>query len=181
MQSIFHELSELEISGLINYSCKYCLTKNLSFYDRNSIGTNYVFIYKTLDNLIDKIKLFYSYLEKIPYSEVLCRILNEFISDSSFYMIMDIDFLVITIYDLPFIVLKNKSLSITQKNRDKNLDEKCPTKRLPHRSLTIEISELRRLILSYKQDKHHFDKEPFPDYFYRIYDKVIKRNILSSL
>jgi hypothetical protein len=181
MQSIFYKLSEAEISGLINYSCKYCLTKNLLFYDKNNIGTNYVFIYRTLDELSSKIKLFYTYLEKVPYSEVLCRILDEFISDFTFYMIMDIDFLVITIYDSPFIVLKNKSLSISQKNRNKNLDEKCSNMRFPHRSLTIEISELRRLILSYKQDKNHFDKEPFPDYFYRIYDKVIKRNMLSSL
>lgn len=173
MQSLFYELTESEISYLIYFSSKYCLTKNLLFYNgvdeiNNIVGTSYILEYKNLDELIEKIGDQY-FLEKILYSDVLCKIIHEFLSNSKFYMIMDVDYVIMTVYDSPFIILKNNKKPLIQ-----NIDDK----KIVNRSLVIEISYLRYLILTYKQNKQYFNNEPIPDYFNRIYSKVkLNKNI----
>jgi len=165
MKDLFDQLNDMEISILIDHSISYIPTKNLLYYNDvvKSEGGYYGFDYGDISDFIKfstDICIFFK--QNILYSEMLCRIITDFYTNFNYYMLLNVDFIIITIYDIPFIVLRN---FIEFKRNKKN--------KTSGRSIILEISKLRYNCLAYMEDDSYFDNNPIPNYFYRIYSKII--------
>lgn len=179
MELLSDSISDIEYSILINHSILYIKTKNLLYYNEDDIKfikiVNYTFNYNNISDFIENCiglsNIFKN--DKISklcdrYPNIICKILFEFSKNSKYYRILNIDYMIITIYDSPFIIFENVKKCKNNKKEKKS-----------GRSLILEISYLRYNIICYINDKNYINKNPIPHYFYRIYSKVVLNNNIN--
>jgi hypothetical protein len=184
LENFSYDLRNNNVSKILKYTITCDLTKNLRYYDfKNGVlGSDYYIEYNNLENLKQGIDDICYYI-----GEPFYIILYEFLNKYNYYMVLFLDYIIITIQDHPFIIIKNINF-ITDENslqfhnyKFKNADY---LRRLnTNRSIVLEISKLKYNLLLYINDNNIFKYDPIPSYRHRFYNKIISghsRTILSD-
>jgi hypothetical protein len=160
MTSLFHQLDEDEISMLISHAITYIQTNNLDYYDMETKSIQYASLMVEYSDRTDFkdmcTKLCDHLYDEVLYPDVLCRIILDFSKRFKHYMLNNVDFLILTVYDKPFI-------SFSHIRGENNLTRSC----------VLEISHFRYHVLAYQQDKMYLDRCPTPNYFHGVYSKIL--------